>query len=257
MIILKTRSEIEKIREANIIIAELLDEILPKHINEGISTLELDTIAEEYIRSKNAKPGFKGYKIANHIPAFPGTLCISVNEEVVHGIPKRSKILKKGDIVSIDVGTIFEGYYGDAARTYGVGEIAEIDKKLIDVTKKSLYIGIEQAKVGNRITDISHAIQVYSEENGFSLVRDYCGHGVGKYLHEDPQIPNFGPPNRGVKIEDGMVIAIEPMLNIGTYKVKTLSDHWTVVTLDGKNSAHWEHSIAIIDGKAEILSKLK
>lgn len=256
MIILKTRSEIEKIREANIIIAELLDNILPKYIKPGVSTFELDKIAEDYILSKKARPGFKGYRVSHHLPAFPGTLCTSVNQEVVHGIPKRTTKLKNGDIISIDVGTILEGYYGDAARTYPVGEISEENKKLLEITEKALYIGIEQAKVGNRITDISNAIQMYSEKNGFSLVRDYCGHGVGKYLHEDPQVPNFGPPNRGAKIEDGMVIAIEPMLNAGIYKVKTLSDKWTVVTLDGKNSAHFEHSIAIMDGKAEILSIL-
>ncbi len=256
MIVLKTRSEIEKLRSSNRIIAELLDDILPKSIKPGMTTFDLDKIAEEYILSKGAKPGFKGYRASPYYPAYPATLCTSVNEEVVHGIPKRSVVLKEGDIVSVDVGTLLEGFYGDAARTYAVGNISEEDQRLLKVTEESLYIGIEQAKVGNRITDISNAIQVYAEKQGYSLVRDYCGHGIGKHLHEDPQIPNFGIPNRGAKIEDGMVLAIEPMVNQGTYKVKTLSDKWTVVTIDKKKSAHFEHSVAIIDGKAEILSKL-
>ncbi len=256
MIVLKTRTEIEKISNSNKIIAELLDEILPKHIKPGISTFELDKIAEDFILSKGAKPGFKGYKVSPYYPAYPATLCTSVNEQVVHGIPKRTVVLQEGDIVSIDVGTLLEGYYGDAARTFEVGKISEDDKKLLKITKEALYKGIEQAKVGNRITDISNAIQVYAENEGYSLVRDYCGHGIGKNLHEDPQIPNFGIPNRGAKIENGMVIAIEPMVNQGTYKVKTLSDKWTVVTIDKKKSAHFEHSVAIIDGKARILSIL-
>jgi methionyl aminopeptidase len=256
MIVLKTKAEIEKLSNSNKIIAELLDEVLPKYVKPGVSTFELDKIAEEFILSKGAKPGFKGYKASPYYPAFPATLCTSVNEQVVHGIPKRSAKLETGDIVSVDVGTLLDGYYGDAARTFAVGELSEEDKKLLKITKEALYKGIEQAKVGNRITDISHAIQVYAENEGYSLVRDYCGHGIGKNLHEDPQIPNFGIPNRGAKIEDGMVLAIEPMVNIGTHKVKTLSDKWTVVTIDKKKSAHFEHSVAIVDGKARILSQL-
>lgn len=253
MIIYKTKEEIEKIDKANAIIREILDEILPKHIKPGVSTFELDKIAEEYILSKGAKPGFKGYRVG--YSTFPSTLCTSVNEEVVHGIPKRTVKLNEGDIVSIDVGTIVDGYYGDAARTYGVGEVSRETEKLLEVTKKSLMIGIEAAKVGNRIGDIGNAIQKYVEGEGFSVVRDYCGHGVGKFLHEDPQIPNFGPAGRGAKIEDGMVLAIEPMVNAGTYEVKVLSDGWTVITKDKKKSAHFEHSIAIIDGKAVILGQ--
>lgn len=253
MIIFKTKEEIEKIDKANVIVQELLFDILPKYIKPGISTFELDKIAEDYILSKGAKPGFKGYRVG--YSTFPATLCVSINEEVVHGIPKRTRVLNSGDIVSVDVGTIVEGYYGDGARSYGVGEIDEISAKLLDVTEKSLYMGIEAAVVGNRITDIGNIIQTYVESNGFSVVRDYCGHGVGKYLHEDPQIPNFGPKGRGAKIEDGMVIAIEPMVNIGKYDVKVLGDEWTVVTIDGKKSAHFEHSIAIVGGKPVILGR--
>lgn len=254
MIILKTIDEIKKMEYANKIIAELLYDVIPSIIKPGITTYELDRVAEEFIIKKAAKPGFKGYR-AGRTP-FPSTLCISVNEEVVHGIPSRRRILKEGDVVSIDVGTIYDGFYGDAARTFGVGEIDDINKKLLDVTEKALYMGIEQAVAGNRILDIGHAVQTYVESFGFSVVRDYCGHGVGRYLHEDPQIPNFGPKGRGALIEDGMVLAIEPMVNIGTEKVKTLQDDWTVVTLDKKNSAHFEHSVAIINGKPVILSKL-
>ena len=253
MIIFKTREEIEKINKANIIIQELLFEILPQYIKPGISTFELDQIAEDYILTKGAKPGFKGYRVG--YSTFPATLCISVNEEVVHGIPKRTKKLNDGDIVSIDVGTIVEGYYGDSARTYGVGEIDETSKRLLSITEESLYLGIEAARVGNRITDIGNVIQSYVEKEGFSVVRDYCGHGVGKYLHEDPQIPNFGPKGRGAKIENGMVLAIEPMVNVGKYDVKVLGDEWTVVTSDGSKSAHFEHSVAIIDGKPVILGR--
>lgn len=254
MIILKSKFEIEEIRKANKIIAEVLNNVLPQYVKPGVTTHELDKIAEDYIRSKGAKPGFKGYRVGELV--FPATLCTSVNEQVVHGIPSKKTVLKQGDILSVDVGTIIGGYYGDSAKTFGVGELSEKTKQLLEVAEKSLYLGIEQAKVGNRISDIGNAIQTYVESFGFSVVRDYCGHGVGKYLHEDPQIPNFGPKGRGVRIEDGMVLAIEPMVNEGTFKVKTLRDKWTVVSLDKKKSAHFEHSVAIIDGKAEILSCL-
>lgn len=252
MIILKSRFEIEEIKKANKIIAEVLNEILPQYVKPGVTTFELDKIAEDFIRTKGAKPGFKGYRVGELV--FPSTLCISVNEEVVHGIPSKRRRLNEGDIISVDVGTIVGGFYGDAAKTYGVGTIDEKTSKLLEVTEKALYIGIEQVKEGNRITDIGHAIQEYVEANGFSVVRDYCGHGVGKYLHEDPQIPNFGPKGKGARLENGMVLAIEPMVNEGTFKVKTLKDGWTVVTLDKKKSAHFEHSVAIINGRAEILS---
>ncbi|MGM0507903.1 MAG: type I methionyl aminopeptidase [Fusobacteriota bacterium] len=252
MIIYKTAQEIEKIREANQIIATLLDKILPEKIRPGISTFDLDKIAEDYILSQGARPGFKGYRVG-HL-AFPNTLCISINDEVIHGIPSKKRILVEGDIVSIDVGTIIDGYYGDAARTYPVGKITKKDEDLLQVTKKALKIGIENARVGNRISDIGHAIQTYVEKEGYSVVRDYCGHGVGKALHEDPQVPNFGKKGRGSRIENGMVLAIEPMVNIGSYEVKTQKDGWTAVTKDGKRSAHFENSVAIVDGQAVILS---
>lgn len=254
MIILKSKYEIEEIRKANKIIAEVLNNILPQYIKPGVTTYELDKIAENYIKSKGAKPGFKGYRVGDLV--FPSTLCISVNEEVVHGIPSRKRKLRDGDIISVDVGTVIGGYYGDSAKTFPVGLVDAKTQKLLEVGEKSLYLGIEQAKVGNRISDIGNAIQTYVEAEGFSVVRDYCGHGVGKYLHEDPQIPNFGPKGKGARIEDGMVIAIEPMVNEGTFKVRTLKDGWTVVTLDKKKSVHFEHSIAIVNGKAEILSCL-
>lgn len=255
MIVIKTTEEINKIRKANKIIAELLDVVIPENIKDGISTYDLDKISEEFILKNNARPGFKGYRVGGM--TYPATLCTSINEEVVHGIPSKKRILKSGDIISIDVGTIVEGFYGDAARTYAIGKVDEETAKLIKITEESLYEGIKQAIKGNRITDISNAIQVYAEKRGFSLVRDYCGHGIGQYLHEDPQIPNFGPKGRGHKIEDGMVLAIEPMVNQGTYKVKVLSDGWTVITNDRKKSAHFEHSVAIIGGKPEILSLLQ
>lgn len=254
MIILKTLEEIKKIEIANKIVAELLDVIIPPLIKPGVTTFDLDKIAEEFIIKKGAKPGFKGYRVGHK--TYPATLCTSVNEEVVHGIPSRKRILKEGDIVSVDVGTIYEGYYGDAARTFGVGVIDDESQKLLEVAEKSLYLGIEQAIAGNRVMDIGHAVQSYVESFGFSVVRDYCGHGVGRYLHEDPQVPNFGPKGRGALIEDGMVLAIEPMVNMGTEKVKTLQDDWTVATIDRRKSAHFEHSVAIINGKPIILSKL-
>lgn len=250
MIIIKTKAEIDKIEKADKIVAYVLDELLPKQIKPGVTTKELDIVAEEYIRSQGGVPGFKGYG------GFPATLCTSINEQVVHGIPSKTKVLKNGDIISVDVGVVINGYNGDAARTFAVGEISEEDKKLLEVTKKSLYIGIKAAKVGNRIGDIGHVIQEYAESKGYSVVRDYCGHGIGKSLHEDPQIPNYGKAGTGPRIEDGMVLAIEPMVNRGTHKVKVLKDKWTVITKDRKNSAHFEHSVAIIDGKAKILSEL-
>ena len=210
----------------------------------------MDQIAEAYIRSpRGAVPAFKGYR------GFPGTLCVSINEEIVHGIPGQRK-LKKGDIVSIDVGVNLNGYFGDAAITLPVGEVDEEAKRLLDVTEKALALGIEKAKIGNRLFDISFAIQQWVEAHGFSVVRDFVGHGIGKSFHEEPQIPNFGSPHQGPRLEKGMVLALEPMVNEGTYEVRILSDAWTVVTADGKRSAHFEHTIAIIDGEAAVLSAL-
>ncbi len=254
MVQLKTLEEIKEIKKANQIIARIYAEILPPHIKPGVSTLELNNIIEEYIRSQGAIPATIG--VGGPINPFPAGSCISVNEQVVHGIPKADKILQEGDIVSVDIVTNLNGYFGDAAKTFPVGKIDEESQKLIDVAEEALRIGIEMAVEGTRLGDLGNAIQKYVEDNNFNVVRDYAGHGVGKAMHEEPCVANFGRKGRGIKIENGMVLAIEPMINMGTYKVGHLNDGWTVVTLDGKRSAHCEHSIAIINGKAEILSKL-
>ncbi len=251
MIIIKIKKEIDFIRESAKIVAETL-QLVKSYAKVGKSTLELDKIAEDYIKSNNGVPAFKGYSQAGSID-FPGVICSSVNEEVVHGIPS-NRILEDGDILSIDIGVQKNGYFGDAAISFAVGEISAEKEHLLRVTEKSLYLGIEQAKVGNRIGNISSAIQEYIESEGFSIVKDLCGHGVGKFLHEEPQIPNFGNVNSGAKIKNGMTMAIEPMINIGTDKVKVKSDGWTVVTSDNKASAHFEHTIAIINDYPEILS---
>jgi methionyl aminopeptidase len=248
MIIIKSPREIEHLKKSNVIVAEVFEK-LKEMIAPGVTTKELDQVAEEYILQKGARPAFKGYR------GFPATLCISINEEVVHGIPNQRR-LKEGDIVSIDVGVNFIGYFGDAAITLPVGEIDPEAKRLLEVTERALYIGIEEAKVRNRLFDISFAIQRWVESHGFSVVRDFVGHGIGRDLHEEPQIPNFGFPHQGPRLEKGMVFALEPMVNEGTHQVKVLSDGWTVVTMDGKRSAHFEHTVAITDGKAEILSIL-
>lgn len=249
MIILKSSREIDLMRKANKIVAET-HALLAEKIEPGISTAELNEIADDFIRGKGAEPSFKGYK------GFPAAVCVSLNEEVVHGIPDSERILKEGDIVSIDIGTLYKGFNGDAARTHGVGEISNQAEKLIKVTDESLTKAIEQAVAGNRLTDISNAVQTYAESRGYSVVRDYVGHGIGRKMHEDPQIPNFGPPHRGPLLKPGMTLAIEPMINIGDYKVRTLEDGWTVVTEDGSLSAHIENTIAITDNGPEILSKI-
>jgi methionyl aminopeptidase len=248
MIIIKSPREIEQLKKSNAIVAEVFEK-LKGMIIPGITTKELDQVAEEYILLKGARPAFKGYK------GFPATLCISVNEEVVHGIPGPRQ-LKEGDIVSLDVGVNLSGYFGDAAVTLPVGEVDPEAKRLLEVTEKALSIGVERAMVGNRLFDISYAIQKWVESHGFSVVRDFVGHGIGRDLHEEPQVPNFGAPHQGPRLEKGMVIALEPMVNEGTYEVRVLSDGWTVVTRDGKRSAHFEHTIAISDDRAEILSAL-
>ncbi|MED4399581.1 type I methionyl aminopeptidase, partial [Priestia megaterium] len=232
MIICKTPREIEIMREAGRIVA-LTHQELKQHITPGITTKELDQIAEKTIQKYGATPSFKGYN------GFPGSICASVNEELVHGIPGKRK-LKEGDIISIDIGAKYNGYHGDSAWTYPVGNISESVQKLLDVTEKSLYLGLEQVKPGERLSNISHAVQTHAEENGFSIVREYVGHGIGQDLHEDPQIPHYGPPNRGPRLKPGMVICVEPMVNQGRRYVKTLSDDWTVVTVDGKWCAHFE-----------------
>ncbi|ENJ6139014.1 type I methionyl aminopeptidase [Bacillus cereus] len=248
MIICKTPREIEIMREAGRIVA-LTHQELKQHITPGITTKELDQIAEKTIQKYGATPSFKGYN------GFPGSICASVNEELVHGIPRKRK-LKEGDIISIDIGAKYNGYHGDSAWTYPVGNISESVQKLLDVTEKSLYLGLEQVKPGERLSNISHAVQTHAEENGFSIVREYVGHGIGQDLHEDPQIPHYGPPNRGPRLKPGMVICVEPMVNQGRRYVKTLSDDWTVVTVDGKWCAHFEHTIALTEAGYEILTTL-
>ncbi|MFA9556501.1 type I methionyl aminopeptidase [Evansella sp. AB-rgal1] len=247
MIICKTQREIEIMRVAGKIVA-LTHQELQKHIQPGITTRELDSIAENFIRQQGAIPSFKGYN------GFTGSICASVNNELVHGIPGE-RALKDGDIISIDIGAKFDGYHGDSAWTYPVGTITEENRKLLEVTEESLYLGLAEAKPGERLSNISHSIQVHVEEHGFSVVREYVGHGVGQELHEDPQIPHFGPPGKGPRLKPGMVLAIEPMVNAGSRHVKTLRDNWTVVTTDGKMCAHFEHTIAITDTGYEILTK--
>ncbi|HDR7385838.1 TPA: type I methionyl aminopeptidase [Bacillus toyonensis] len=248
MIICKTPREIEIMREAGRIVA-LTHQELKQHITPGITTKELDQIAEKTIQKYGATPSFKGYN------GFPGSICASVNEELVHGIPGKRK-LEEGDIISIDIGAKYNGYHGDSAWTYPVGNISESVQKLLDVTEKSLYLGLEQVKPGERLSNISHAVQTHAEENGFSIVREYVGHGIGQDLHENPQIPHYGPPNRGPRLKPGMVICVEPMVNQGRRYVKTLSDDWTVVTVDGKWCAHFEHTIALTEAGYEILTTL-
>ena len=248
MIIYKTPREIEIMREAGRIVA-LTHQELKKHIQPGITTLELDAIAEKFIRKHDALPSFKGYN------GFTGSVCASVNEELVHGIPG-SRVLKEGDVISLDIGAQYNGYHGDSAWTYPVGKIDEETQKLLDVTEKSLYLGLEEAKPGERLSNISHAIQTFVESKGFSIVREYVGHGIGQDLHEDPQIPHYGPPNKGPRLRPGMVLCVEPMVNAGSRYVRTLSDNWTVVTVDGKMCAHFEHTVAITETGFEILTRI-
>ncbi|MGZ3558409.1 MAG: type I methionyl aminopeptidase [Thermodesulfobacteriota bacterium] len=248
MIIIKSPREIEQLKRSNAIVAEVFGK-LKGMIVPGVTTRELDQIAEDYIRLKGARPAFKGYR------GFPASLCTSINEEVVHGIPGQRR-LKEGDIIGLDVGVNYQGYFGDAAITFPVGEVDVEAKRLLEVTEKALYIGIEKAKVGNRLFDISYAIQKWVESHEFSVVRDFVGHGIGRELHEDPQVPNFGAPHQGPRLEKGMVFSLEPMVNEGAYEVRVLSDGWTVVTADGKRSAHFEHTIALTENGAEILSIL-
>lgn len=251
MIFIKTKKEIDLIKESCKIVAESL-QLMKSNIKAGITTLELDEIAEDYIRSNNAIPAFKGYSQGG-APGFPGSVCISVDEAVVHGIPG-SKVLKEGEIVSLDVGVLKNNYYGDAALSVAVGEVSAEKSKLLEVTEKSLYEGISQAKEANRVHDISASVQEMVEDNDFSVVRDLCGHGVGKYLHEEPSIPNFGKRRTGAKLRNGMTLAIEPMVNSGGYKVVTDSDGWTILTADGSPSAHFEHTILVNGNSPEILT---
>ena len=246
MVIIKAPEEIEKIRKSSRIVAEILQE-LKNSVKPGIRTIDLEMYAEELAARRKVRPAFKGYN------GFPFGLCVSVNDEVVHGMPS-IRILREGDIVSLDYGVYHDGYYGDAAITVPVGQVSEESMRLMQVTRESLYKGISESREGNRLGDISAAIQGHVENAGFSVVRDFVGHGIGKSLHEDPQVPNYGLKGRGILLKKGMVLAIEPMVNAGKYAVKVLGDNWTVVTEDGKYSAHFEHSVAITEHGPEILS---
>lgn len=246
MVYLRDRSEIERIRASAQLVARTL-EMLGGEVKPGVTTADLDRLAETFIRDHGARPAFKGYR------GFPATICPSVNEEVVHSIPGVRR-LKEGDIIGIDVGVEKEGFYGDAAFTFPVGEVSEEVQRLLAVTRESLRKGIEQAKSGNRVGDISHAIQSHAEQNGFSVVRELLGHGIGRQMHEEPQVPNFGPPDRGPRLMAGQVLAIEPMVNVGRPEVRTQPDGWTVVTKDGSLSAHFEHTVAVGPDGPEILS---
>ncbi len=251
MIVLKTKEEIEKMRVVNQMVGEILN-ILKNEIKPGITTEYLDKLAVEEAKKRHARCAFKGYG------GFPKSLCTSINEEVVHGIPSKKRVLKEGDIISLDFGLVYKGWYGDSAITVAVGNIDSEKRRLMDVTRKSLYLGIEQARAGNFLYDISEAIQSFVEGNGFSVVRDYVGHGIGRKLHEDPPVPNYVPSktDRGPLLKVGMTLAIEPMINAGTWRVKTKKDRWTVVTADGKPSAHFEHTIAITEEGPVILSEV-
>ena len=248
MITLKSPKEVELLRESNRIVAEILAS-LREHVRPGVTTKELDRLAEGLARKKGAIPAFKGYN------GYPASLCVSVNEQIVHGIPGPRR-LKEGDIVSLDMGVRYNGYYGDAAITVPVGAVSNKAKKLLDVTKEALEKAIDAAVPGNRLSDISYSIQSYVEGEGFSVVREFVGHGIGKRLHEDPQIPNYGPPHRGPFLKVGMVLALEPMVNAGTWEARLLSDGWTAVTADGSLSAHFEDTVAITDEGPLILSRL-
>ncbi|MBP1839062.1 type I methionyl aminopeptidase [Formosa algae] len=246
MIIVKTKEEIELMRESALIVSKTLGE-LAKAVKPGVTTLELDKLAETFIRDHGAYPGFLG------MYGFPNSLCMSPNEQVVHGIPN-DKPLEEGDIISIDCGALKNDFYGDHAYTFAVGEIAPETQKLLDVTRASIYVGLRELKVGKRVGDVGYAIQNYCEAHGYGVVRELVGHGVGRKMHEDPEMPNYGRRGRGKKFVEGMVVAIEPMINLGTQRIKQHRDGWTITTLDKKPSAHFEHDVAIVDGKAELLS---
>ncbi len=247
MIEVKNDSELQKMREAGKVTAAVL-KLMTELVKPGVSTWELDAAAEKTIRSFGATPLFLGYY------GFPGSICASINEEVVHGIPKKDRILKSGDIISIDTGARLDGFCSDAAITLGVGKVSDEAQRLMDVTKKSLFKAIGQVKPGNRLGDVQHAVETFAKSNGMGIVRDYCGHGIGRNMHEEPSIPNFGTPGTGPLLEKGMVLAIEPMLTAGTFRVRELSDGWTVVTRDGSLAAHFEHTVAVTANGSEIFT---
>jgi methionyl aminopeptidase len=252
MITIKSAREIDVMRRANVIVAEVLQE-LRRVLRPGVTTLELDEIAEELTLKKNATPAFKGYQVAGRI--YPRSLCASINDEIVHGIPS-ARALKEGDIIGLDYGVIYQGYYGDSAVTVGVGKVSEEAERLMRVTEQALYRGIEQLKDGERMGKLSSAIQHTAEDAGFSVVRSFVGHGIGRRLHEEPPVPNYGQPESGLRLRQGMVLAIEPMVNVGGYDVTIKEDGWTAVTQDGSLSAHFEHSVAITENGPYILSRL-
>jgi methionyl aminopeptidase len=252
MIELKSSEEIETMRRVNLIVAEVLDE-LARNVRPGVSTGELDRIAEALTRKRGGKPAFKGYDVGGRV--FPASVCISINDEVVHGVPSDSRILREGDIVGLDFGVIYQGYVGDSARTVPVGKVDSEAERLMAVTEQALWAGIDQARPGNRIGDVSAAIQERIEEDGFSVVREFVGHGIGRRLHEEPQVPNFGVRDRGLRLREGMVLAIEPMVNAGGPGVRIKDDGWTAVTEDGLLSAHFEHSVAITEHGPYVLSR--
>ncbi len=254
MISLKSAREIEVMRRANVIVAEILQE-LKKKVAPGVTTLELDALAEELTYKKKAQPAFKGYTMGGSVKAYPGTLCTSINEEIVHGIPS-NRPLRAGDVVGLDFGVVYDGFYGDAAVTVGVGEVSEEARRLMRVTEEALYKGIEQLREGKRLGDLSSAVQTTVESAGFSVVRAFVGHGIGKKLHEEPPVPNYGEPDRGVRLREGMVLAIEPMVNAGGCEVEIREDGWTAVTKDRSLAAHFEHSVAITKNGPYILSKV-
>ncbi len=249
MIILKSSAELRSMRAAGRVVAQA-HELVRQLIRPGISTWELDRKVEEFLLEQNAVPAFKGYH------GFPASICASINEVVVHGIPDKEAVLQEGTIISVDIGAFVDGFCGDSAWTYPVGEIDPQARLLLETTEAALFAGIERARVGNRLSDISHAVQRRAEEQGFSVVRDYVGHGIGRDMHEAPQIPNFGPPGRGPRLRPGMTLAIEPMVNMGSFHVEVLADDWTVVTRDGQWSAHFEHTIAVTEGDPVILTTL-
>jgi methionyl aminopeptidase len=249
VIVIKSKNEIAIMREAGQIAAETL-EMLREQVQPGVSTAELDALAHTFITQRNALPTFMGYR------GFPASICTSINEQVVHGIPSKKVVLKEGDIISIDVGATFKGFVGDAAATFAVGKVSDTAQRLMEATQGALMAGVAQARAGKYLDDISGAIQDYAEARGFSVVREYVGHGVGRAMHEEPQIPNYRQGKRGPQLKPGMTLAIEPMVNAGVWQTRTLRDKWTVVTKDGKLSAHFEHTVAVTDGEPEILTLL-
>jgi methionyl aminopeptidase len=252
VISLKSPREIEIMRRANVIVAEVLQE-LKQQVAPGATTLDLDTIAEEMTLKKGAVPAFKGYNVAGRV--YPRCLCASINDEIVHGIPS-NRALREGDIIGLDYGVIYEGFYGDSAITVGVGKVSEQAQRLMDVTEQSLYHGIEQLHEGKRLGDLGAVVQKIAEDAGFSVVRAFVGHGIGKKLHEEPPVPNYGEPDRGLRLREGMVLAIEPMVNAGSHEVEIKEDGWTAVTKDGSLAAHFEHSVAITKTGPFILSRI-